>query len=242
MALAHLGVRPSLRGLLGDPGRPGRPGPAREGPAVDFEVFKETQARRVAGPDVIAAALAAHPELLRLPRLAAAGDPEAEIRESLVAAVVPGTDLIRVSMAAESADEAAGVVNAVVDAYLEVGRRRRRGGGRGAAAGGSARPRRSGPPRSAGARGGRRAGRAGSGPVDAGRARDRDSAAVEAYRALTRQLLQADLELVEAQARLDRLRDGRRRRGRRPTRRGPDAEVVGGLLRRPPGGRGPGPA
>ena len=42
---------------------------------VDFEVFKETQARRVANPNVIAAALSAHPELLRFPRLAVAGTP-----------------------------------------------------------------------------------------------------------------------------------------------------------------------
>src|SRR5262249_40984953 len=45
-------------------------------------------------------------------------DPQAEIRKNITAEVVPRTNLIRVGMSSDSADEAANVVNAVVDAYV----------------------------------------------------------------------------------------------------------------------------
>ena len=204
MALAHDKVKPNYDAsstIKVDPGL------TREGGStVDFEVFKETHARRVTNPNVIAAALSAHPDLLRLPRLALARDPEAEVRRSLGVTVIPGTNLIRVSMASESADEASRIVNAVIEAYLkialdatdEVTEERCR------------RLREVKEERAAAVRRKRDAiaglvGRTGT--VDSGQARDRNSVTIEHYKVLTNQLLQADLELVEEQARLDRLRD-----------------------------------
>ena len=62
------------------------------------------------------------------------------------------------------------------------------------------------------------------GSADAGQARDRNSVAIETYRALTRQHLQTDLELVEAQAGLEELRAARGPAPGDPSR--PDGEVV----------------
>jgi succinoglycan biosynthesis transport protein ExoP len=206
MALAHDRIRPRFEAFSAIKIEPGDRGLFREpGPGDDFEVFKQTQARRITNPNVIASALAAHPELLRMPRLAHAADPEAEAREALSAVVVPGTNLIRVSMTGESADEAARLVDAVVDAYLRVAledgdreaeqrcRRLR-----------EAKRERSAEVRRSRETVARLVDRIGS--ADVGQARDRNAAAIEAYRVLTRQHLQVDLELIEAQARLDRLR------------------------------------
>jgi succinoglycan biosynthesis transport protein ExoP len=183
------------------------PGPSREsGPSDGFEVFKETQVRRVTNPNVIATALASHPELLELPRLARARDSEAEIRRSLVVSVLPRTNLIQVSMSSESSVEAASIVNAVIEAYLklaldpseELENRSRK-------------LREAREERTVGVRQKRDAiadlvKRIGS--IDGGRVRDRNSVSIEQYGVLTRQHLKTDLELVEAQARLDQLRNG----------------------------------
>src|SRR4051812_24938196 len=83
MALAHQRVRPAFEASSAIRVDPGDRGASREGGAGDFEVFKETQARRVTNPDVIASAISAHPELLGWPRLAHAGDPEAEARRAV---------------------------------------------------------------------------------------------------------------------------------------------------------------
>lgn len=184
---------------------PGDRGPARG----DFEVFKETQARRLAHPNVVASAIAAHPELIRLPGLARAADPGAAVLGSIDVMVVPGTDLIRVAMSSGSARESAEVVNAVIEAYLkdadadaraeveesEARRRRLR----------DARDE-----RALAVRRGREAVAAIAARVggpDAGRARVRDASALETYGFLTRQLIQADLDLIEATSRLDPARD-----------------------------------
>ena len=82
MALAYYKVKPTYDAFSTIKVDPGDRGLFRENSStVDFEVFKETQVKRVTNPNVIATALAAHPELLRLPRLALAQDPEAEIRK-----------------------------------------------------------------------------------------------------------------------------------------------------------------
>ena len=191
MALAHDRVRPTfeassairvdpgdrgpcrrrgprrLRGLQGDPGPAGhQPRRDRLGPL---------------GPPRAAPACPGWPR----PRT-----PRPRSARSVVAAVVPGTNLIQVSMSSESADEAAEIVNAVIDAYLLVAPRPRRGGRRAACR----RLREVQEERAAAVRpeagGGRPAGR----PDRLGRrrrARDRDSVTIEAYRVLTQQLLQA---------------------------------------------------
>jgi polysaccharide biosynthesis transport protein len=232
MALAHERVRPTFEASSAIRVDPGDRGSSREGGGGDFEVFKETQARRVTNPNVIASALSAHPELLGLPRLVRAGDPEAEVRKAVVVTVVPGTNLIQVRASSESADEAAEIVNAVTDAYLNVApdpvveeERAYR----------CRRLREVKEERTAAIRQKREA-VAGLvdkiGSVDTDRARDRNSVTIETYRVLTQQLLRHDLELVDEQARLEQLRNQSRvpASGDPP---GPDGEVVAAFYARP---------
>ncbi len=206
MTLAYRYVKPTYDAFSTIKVDPGDRGLFRENSAaVDFEVFKETQVKRVTNPNVIATALAAHPDLLALPRLARAQDAEAEIRKSLVVGVIPRTNLIQVSMSSESAEEAASIVNAMIEAYLKVAldsseeeteKRCRR-------------LRDVKEERTLAVRQKRDAiaslvKRVGT--VDSIQARDRNPVTIEQYGVLTNQLLHADLELVEAQARLDQLR------------------------------------
>ena len=213
VALAYCHVKPTYDAFSTIKVDPGDRALFREtGAAVDFEVFKETQVKRVTNPNVIATALAAHPELLALPRLARARDAEAEIRKSLAVGVIPRTNLIQVSMSSESAEEAAAIVNAMIEAYLKVAldsseeeteKRCRR-------------LRDVKEERTLAVRQKRDAIAAlvrRIGAVDGSQARGRNSATIEQYGLLTNQLLHADLELVEAQASLDRLRADSAARG-----------------------------
>src|ERR1700722_2526362 len=205
MALAYNRVKPSYDAFSTIKVDPGDRGLFREtSSTVDFEVFKETQVKRVTNPNVIATALATHPELLHLPRLALAPDPEVEIRKSLAVMIIPKTNLIQVSMSSESASEAAQIVNAVIEAYLKVAldsseeeteKRCRR-------------LREVKEERTVAVRQKRDAiavlvKRIGT--VDSSQARDRNSVTIEQYSVLTHQLLQTDLELVETQGLLDQL-------------------------------------
>jgi polysaccharide biosynthesis transport protein len=205
MALAYFKVKPTYDAFSTIKVDPGDRGLFRENSTmIDFEVFKETQVKRVTNPNVINTALAAHPELLRLPRLALAQDAEAEIRKSLSVMVIPKTNLIQVSMSSESSNEAASIVNAVIEAYLKVAldateeeteKRCRR-------------LREVKEERTVAVRQKRDAiatlvKRIGT--VDSSQARDRNSVTIEQYSVLTHQLLQTDLELVEAQAWLEQL-------------------------------------
>ena len=232
MALAYREIKPSYDASSTIKVEPGGRGISPEGgrPVEDFEVFKETQARRVANPNVIAAALAAHPDLLGLPGLARSPDAEAEVRKSLGAIVLPGTNLIQVSMSSESAGEAASIVNAVIEAYLKVAldsgeedTERRCRGLREVKEERAVAVRRK---RDAVAMLVERVG-----AVDGGRARDRNSVTIEQYGVLTRQHLQADLELVEAQAGLDQLGGGPG--GPPAVATDPDAEVVAAFYATP---------
>ena len=68
MALAYHKVKPTYDAFSTIKVDPGDRGLFRENSStVDFEVFKETQVKRVTNPNVINTALAAHPELLDLP-------------------------------------------------------------------------------------------------------------------------------------------------------------------------------
>lgn len=81
--------------------------------------FQATQVELIKTPDVLNAAIADNPDLVKLPILRKAIDPEAEIRKKLNVVIVKGTDLIQVSMASESPEEAVVIINKVVDAYLK---------------------------------------------------------------------------------------------------------------------------
>ena len=203
----------------------GRGGPAfvasTEIETGDRGLSIEAEARRITDPDVVASALDSRPELRNIPRLARVDDPKLAIREALVVTPDSRSGRVRVSMAGDSPESAASVVDAVVDAYLladreavdrEAEARLRRLD--------ETRERRADEVRRGREAVTRLVERVGS--VDVGRARDRDSAAAEAYGLLTRELLKSDLELIEARATLDRLRDG----PATATSGEPDAEVV----------------
>jgi succinoglycan biosynthesis transport protein ExoP len=232
MALAYFKVKPSYDAFSTIKIDPGDRGLFRENnAAIDFEVFKETQVKRITNPNVIATALAAHPDLLALPRLAKAQDAETEIRRSLVVGVIPRTNLIQVSMSSESAEEAASIVNAMIEAYLKVAldsseeeteKRCRR-------------LRDVKEERTVAVRQKRDVIASlvkRIGTIASIQAYDRNSVTIEQYGVLTNQLLQTDLELVEAQAKLDQLR------GESSTRvqgdpSEPDAEVVAAFYSTP---------
>jgi polysaccharide biosynthesis transport protein len=225
MALAYHKVKPTYDAFSTIKVDPGDRGLFRENSStVDFEVFKETQVKRVTNPNVIATALATHPELLHLPRLALAPDPEVEIRKSLTVMIIPKTNLIQVAMSSESASEAAEIVNAVIEAYLKVAldsseeeteKRCRR-------------LREVKEERTIAVRQKRDAIASlvkRIGTVDSNQARDRNSVTIEQYSVLTHQLLQTDLELVETQGLLDQLQS---EPAAPPSNRSsePDAEMV----------------
>ena len=86
---------------------------------VGFDVYKETQVKHMTNPLVLNAALSKHPELLNYPKLNKAEDAVAEIRSSLNVGIVPRTNLIEVTMISESSQEAADIVNAVVESYIK---------------------------------------------------------------------------------------------------------------------------
>ena len=241
MTLAYYKIKPTYDVFSIIKVDPGDRGLFRENNSmVDFEVFKETQVKGVTSPNVIATALAAHPDLLQIPRLALAQDPEIEIRRSLTVMIISRTNLIQVSMSSESADEAARIVNAVIEAYLKVAL----DAGEEEAEKRCRRLREVKQERTVSVQQKRDAIASlvkRIGTVDSNQARDRNSVTIEQYSVLTHQLLQTDLELVEAQGLLDQLQgestgppstrpDGARCRDDRR------------VLRHPPGGRGPRPA
>jgi polysaccharide biosynthesis transport protein len=119
MALAYTKVKPTYIAFSRvqiDPGRKLLGGPAGDS---NFDVYKETQVKHMTSPPVIADALQAKPELLNYPKLYQAEDPAAEIAASLNVAIVLKTNYIEVSMVSESVEEAVAIVNAVVIAFLK---------------------------------------------------------------------------------------------------------------------------
>jgi capsular exopolysaccharide synthesis family protein len=207
MALAHSRVRPSFEAVSTIKVDPGEPGGTRDqGSSSDFEVFKETQVRRVTNPNVIASALVDHPELLAFPTLASARDPEAEIRKGLSVGIIPRTNLIQVAMVTESPEEAPAIVNAVIEAYLKVALDTNR---EDEARKRCQKLREVREERALAVRQKREAIAElvkRTGATDGNQARDRNAVTVEQYSVLTRQSLETDLELVEAQGKLDQLR------------------------------------
>ncbi|MHC5542580.1 GumC family protein, partial [Singulisphaera rosea] len=85
----------------------------------DLAEFREVQISTVTSPVVLNLALSDHPELYRFGRLQNTDDAEGALRGSIKVAPVIKTPLIEISMTSNSPDEAVGIVNAVVDAYLK---------------------------------------------------------------------------------------------------------------------------
>ena len=76
----------------------------------------ETQAQRMLTPDILGMALK-DPKVAALPRIVAALDPEALVRKELRIEVKRGTRYILVVMSSQTSQEAAAIVNAVATAY-----------------------------------------------------------------------------------------------------------------------------
>lgn len=117
--LAYLKVKPTYVAFARVKVEPAERGIFRENANnSEFAEYKETQVNIISSPNVLEAALAAHPELLKYPRLANTDDPIIEMRSALNVMIVPRTNLIEVSMTSESSMEATATVNSVVNAYL----------------------------------------------------------------------------------------------------------------------------
>ena len=76
----------------------------------------ETQVQLITSPDVLSAA-AKDPKVGSLPRIRLAPDAELELRRALRVQIIPRTTLINVYMSSPSPEEAARIINAVVEAY-----------------------------------------------------------------------------------------------------------------------------
>ena len=86
--------------------------------------YLETQVQLISSDKVLEAALSqpastTTPAIAKLPMIAGTKDPEAHLRKELVVEIVKNTFLIRVALASREPEEAAAIVNAVVNAYLE---------------------------------------------------------------------------------------------------------------------------
>src|SRR5262245_10186940 len=119
MTLAYHYVRPTYDAFCDVRVEPGEMGVfTTNAGAMNFDQYIQTQVRLVTNPIVLQHALETHPELFQLPKIRGSLDPEAEIRKNVSAQVLPRTNLIRVGMSSDYAPEAATIVNAVVDAYV----------------------------------------------------------------------------------------------------------------------------
>ena len=78
----------------------------------------QTQVELIKSADVLQAA-ALDPRVEKWPRIRAAGDVVQELGRSIQVAIKPGTHLIEVSMISQTAAEAADIVNAVVQQFLD---------------------------------------------------------------------------------------------------------------------------
>ena len=86
---------------------------------VSFTEYRNSQVSLITGPVVLSLALSKYPSLYNLPKLKDTIDAEAEIRHAILVTPVRETNQIQVAMVSESPTEAADIVNAVVNAYIE---------------------------------------------------------------------------------------------------------------------------
>ena len=173
--------------------------------ATDFNTFKETQARRVVNPTIIARAVANDPDLAKRLAERSKVDPRVAIGGGLSASLLPNTNLIQVRMTAADDDGLAAIVDGVIQAYLalandfneegnaqqilkdrnllrikddEVKRKQAKV----------------------------TAMVAKNGTLDASQGRDRHQGVLDQLTALSEQILRTDLDIVEQQAQIDRLK------------------------------------
>jgi hypothetical protein len=86
--------------------------------------YLETQIQLIGSDKVLDGALAwpataTSPLIAKLPMIANSKDPKTDLRKELVVDIVKNTFMIRVALASRDPQEAAAIVNAVVDSYLE---------------------------------------------------------------------------------------------------------------------------
>ena len=117
MALAYARVRPSYDAIAWLEVKP----PPKElfGGSMssgDQTQMMETQVQLITSPDVLSTA-AKDPKVADLDRIRLARDAEAELRQAVRVQIMPRTTLINVFMSSPSPQEAARIVNAVVEAY-----------------------------------------------------------------------------------------------------------------------------
>ena len=87
---------------------------------VDMQLFVETQVQILGGPTVIRGALESDPSLAGLPMLRESSDPEVDIRKAVRVAPMPKTNLIQIELSSQAPGEAARIVNALVDYYVDL--------------------------------------------------------------------------------------------------------------------------
>jgi uncharacterized protein involved in exopolysaccharide biosynthesis len=83
-----------------------------------LEPFLQTQVQLITSPNVLTAA-GTNPKAAVLSRVQTSGDVVQELRKAIQVSVIPGTYLIEVSMTSDEAYEAATLVNAVVESFME---------------------------------------------------------------------------------------------------------------------------
>lgn len=105
-ATAWLQVEPPAREIL-----------VQSNSSNDFGPYLDTQVLLITSPEVLTVAVR-DDEIARLPKVAAAADPEVELRKEIAVGLQKGTHLIKVQMVGENGPEVAAIVNAVVRAYL----------------------------------------------------------------------------------------------------------------------------
>jgi succinoglycan biosynthesis transport protein ExoP len=88
------------------------------GGGEQMDTFLATQVQLITSPNVLTTA-GTNPRSVTLPRIQTAADVVQELKKVISVGVVGGTSLIEVSMTSQSALEAATLVNAVVDAFME---------------------------------------------------------------------------------------------------------------------------
>jgi polysaccharide biosynthesis transport protein len=89
-----------------------------KGASENLDAFLQTQVQLITSPNVLTAA-GTNPKAAVLERVQKAGDVVQELRKAVMVMVVPNTYLIEVSMTSNNGYEAATIVNAVVDAFME---------------------------------------------------------------------------------------------------------------------------
>src|SRR5262249_42593569 len=85
-----------------------------------YEPYLQTQVQLITSDGVLDAALSRDPRISKLPMIKKSEDPKADLRKEMDVGIVnKHTYLIRVALASGHPEEAAMIVNAVVDAYMD---------------------------------------------------------------------------------------------------------------------------